>query len=135
MFSTAFLVKNVSIAVAVLGILFAAYSYGSINGSTTGYTKGVASQQAAIANLTKTINDERNAVATKIQQVQAVAANAVIEAQKQQTVKTVVRTQIVDHYNTVEKTVQAQCGLSQPSIAAINELLATQINYIKDATK
>jgi hypothetical protein len=113
----------------VAGIFAGVYAYGHSKGSDAGYASGVAAEQPTILGLTKTINDSRTAVATKVDALQVKTASAVVASVQQQAVKTVVRTQIVDHYHTVEKVVASQCGLSNPSVLAINAALATQIIY------
>lgn len=126
--------KSLLIGAAVLVLLWGVYEKGHVAGREEGYKEGMAIQQPIIDKLTKTINDERTATAIKVKTIEKKASDDVIAAKAVEVTKILTRDKIVNHYNTVEKVVASQCGLSKISVDAINALLDTQIVYPDSST-
>lgn len=131
MFGLAFLTPTIAkygaMAVALVALLFGAYSYGHSQGSESGYKKGVDDMKPTVDKLTKDINDTRQAMATKAASITKEAVDSVVAAKDVQAVKETVRTQIVYKYIAAQPAISVQCGWSAPTVVAINALLDTQI--------
>ena len=121
--------KYIAILLAVVGVLFGTYEFGNRRGYESGYTVGAASKQPTIDSLTATINEQRTAEANKAQAVASTAANEVIADTAKNNASQQVRTQILDHYHTVVQTVPGNCGVSEPTVTAIDAMLDTQAVY------
>jgi hypothetical protein len=123
------MVKDAIIVLLLVAGITGVYEWGNSRGHTAGYTEGVASQKSTIDGLTLTLNTERAAEANKAAQVQNSASNETIADQTANANSQVVRTQIVDHYHTVEVPVAGACAVDTATITAINALLDTQAVY------
>jgi hypothetical protein len=130
------LIKDALGVLAILGIVFGIYMWGHSNGVDAGYKNGIAFDKPTIdalhgqvTDLTKQINDQRIALAAKTSTVENSTANATVASANQQATKTVVRTQIVDHYHTVEVPAATSCGVDEAAVTTINQLLETQVTY------
>jgi hypothetical protein len=131
--------KDLLVGFAVLLILAATYSAGHNRGydegHSDGYTAGVGSQKPVVddlknkvAALTKVINDDRTATATKVKGLENDLTNKTVELVKKQSEGKATRTEILTRYTeSIGPVTEASCGLSVTAVQAINDLLDTQI--------
>lgn len=119
--------------IAALGI--GSYSYGHANGYEAGHTKGFTEGRDSrnnevehlkdnVAGLTKIVNDEREAQAKKIKDVEKKAADNAVATEKRLNVQIRARDQIIASYKAnVKPEIQQHCGLSIETVKAINALI------------
>jgi len=133
-FSTS-LGKSLLLVLAFALTVFAAFELGSSHGYSDGHTKGFNEGRASrdpevqhlqdnVVALSKLINDERLAQATKIDKLQSDAANQAVETSKKLNQQIRERDKIIQNYkNQVPPEIQQHCALSMETVQAINKLI------------
>jgi len=126
-----YVMAGIGAALLLLGAYTLGSSHGYASGYDSGYAKGQKSRQQEVDHLkdnvsalTKTINDERLATATKLQAVEHDATERALKTQSTLTRQITERDQIIKRYEkTVPVKVQESCGLSVETVEAINQLI------------
>lgn len=120
-----------SLAVAGGLAYWSGSNHGYASGNSAGFKAGYASRNTEVADLeskvtvlTTTINDERKAVAKKIDEVQAAATADALKTQKELSQQIRNRDAIITNYkSTVPLEKQNECAVSLETVKAINALI------------
>lgn len=118
------LLKYVLPVVAVFAILLGAFEAGSSHGYNKGYAVAWDTQQTAINKMVDAHNLEVGANNSKLEQFESDAQAARADAASATFAALTTRAKIVTQYRTANPQTAKSCGLSMPTVQAINNILS-----------
>lgn len=109
--------------VAVLAVAAALFAYGRSTGYNSGYTKAWDAQQKTIKQMVDVQNAQTDAQNKKIEGLQTDAVDAASRIRDLQDSLQVQQGKTITKYIDRYPQIAASCGLSEPTILTINELI------------